>query len=407
MFVKKSVQLKTMSFPNMRKRSKEHTDAALARAREWITSLQESVETGSAWNPQGLRIDKDSYVDDSRQHKMAEAALERLPKPLQTLLQTLLALKIDIAREEIRVAQNFENAQEAEVETVVGYASSALQTAAKELTLIRQNALEDLQILRPDVEAFLGPSVGGPETWATRIHAELVRVQQRAHEQLLRASERRPTVIAPDTNSSSVASVKSTVQASAAFRARMKDLSTGTLSNFADRNLQARLYSAHERPPMQEGGHVKPPAEKPSVELDDAEQVSRARSLLRQLRRFMASVMADRKMDIDDVCMVLAGGLRNARVQVSGPPMWPFELPEDLADADDALQKEIGALLQTFSIDKSSFDQYLRAIRSHVGSLHAAAAQESATRWNVSAARWSLQLIRAFEMYTQALEGQN
>lgn len=369
---------------------------------DWLEGLHDAVASGQgpAFVPRGLAaVDPE---DPERVVRMAEVAKLDLPRPLQTLLDALRDVKMDMAREQVRALVNLESRIAAFCESRVAFACDQLDQAAEAIREANQDVWALVLQGDPNFERAMqkfGPGLA-PSKWTKVLLDALHDVQTQLQTAAL---AERPTVlqgVRPEYES--IDRAHNAVANSQMTRERLVALATGPL---------ASLFEIPDRAVTTATGHVEQPPERPRVQaaFDRSEALARQKDLqkmLRHLQRSVASARASRDVVYDDIIEGLLWALKRATER---PEASTISLEENLADmrtADKKLQKEIALVLQTLTVDKASLDLVLRAIKSQCLAVTQLAAKESATAWTIKLAQWARRLAEASETYLHALRGE-
>ena len=369
---------------------------------DWLDGLHAAVASGQTPEFRPKLVSVADADDPERVARMAEVAKLDLPRPMQTLLDALRDVKLDMAREQVRALVNMESRIAAFCESRVAFVCEQLAEAAKAIREANQDVWALVLQTDPHFEKAMqkfGPGAP-PSKWAEILLAALHEVQTDLQSAAL---AQRPTVLqSARPEYESVTKAHQAVGLSQMTRERLVALATGPLASLFE--VPAGLAA-----PAAQVERVPERPETLSVPFDRNEALARQKDLqkmLRHLQRSVANARASRDVVYDDIVEGLLWALKKATER---PEASTISLDPNLADmktADRKLQKEIALVLQTLTVDKSALDLVLRAIKAQCVFVGQVAAKESATGWTIKLAQWARRLSEAADCYLHALRGE-
>jgi len=344
-------------------------------------------------------VPKPIDAESDRQVRLAQNSLGKLPKPLQTLLEALTELKLDITRERLRQEANNESIVKAALGSSVKYTLKALETCAQTCTEAIDSGIgnySDTQ-MQERIEAVLLRAseyidTRTPETtsaWLSGLK-EARRALEAKLSQVLSETTRIATSVRP-ASAANIDAVSSAVEASKKLRTRLQVLAEGPLKSL----FESEDQETPERKP--EDTMAKPFNEliEASKYNEIAEVLRDVRSLTRSIEGIFDRIARSQSVVIDDAVSAAALGIEGS-ARTLNLSQEKYVPNADMTVADDAIQTEIRLLLNTLTVDRGALDSVLRSIRFQCDALVFAANSESASAWNIDLMRWRFQISEAW-----------
>ncbi len=319
-------------------------------------------------------------------------SLVKLPRPMQTLLDALKELKIDISNDVVRQESNHEGREIAKLESAVSFVNQVLAHAHTEIVACL-NVYEDVDPkLDFAVKTFLEEDVE-PKQWIPMLRKKCAALRDSMHSEIEKTCVKKP-VIRETQASQSVDRARSAVIASTTIRSRLKELSSGHLSEFFEEPGVQELVEQKERPVVSLQAHE---------DTIDFSRVNNGHSLLRNVVSLFQSKLQIQRVILDDTLLSCIHSMRACSRKLV------FEAPDikdnaDMKTADTKLQAEIKFLLQTISVDRNVLDQVLRSTVTFCEAVKQNANVESMTKLSMTVTRWRIELTESNQKVFKALK---
>jgi hypothetical protein len=366
-----------------------------AHVKKWVDCICNSLENATPYDPDifdpGLRdsLDNRSLV---LAQTLYDESLQKMPRPMQTLLHVLRELKIDISSDIVRQESNYEGREIAKIESTISFVNQVL---GHTLSTIKAslNVYSDIDPkLECEVRSFLNQD-SDPSQWIPLIRKKCAELRSLMHAELEKSCTKTP-VIRETISSQSIDRVKSAVIASTTIRSRLKELSSGHLNEFFKEPETIEKVEQEEMPAISVQIHE---------DTIDSSKVTSGHALLRKIVSLFQSRLQLQRVLLDDT---LLSSIHIMRANLRKLVHEPLKITDnaDMKTADTKLQAEIKLLLQTISVDRDALDQVLRSTVTACESISQNANVESMTKLSITVTRWRRELTESNKKVFEALK---
>jgi hypothetical protein len=323
----------------------------------WILTLADAIEGNKFLGLECAKIPRHTTEIDTRNVKLLEDSLTKLPTPVKTLIEALGKIKLNITEEKCRNRTNYESAFISELESAVMYTKKSMEFLNTENNEIKKNLRFSLTMFQKEIFNIL-------EIDCNEMTYEKVKEIQ---DGLLEKSRKLRTQMESDLKTdavkqplhrtapqyNSVLNAEEAVQQSKQVMNRIRILNTG---GPVDTYFEVPKLKIQQNYESEARIDARPIKKEP-----DSQLLKNCIHLRRRIKLHCDSIEADNKILFDDAVHSCVLGLRQIKIQ--SLTKQDTALNETLLAADKKIQQEIKFLLEILTVDRIYLDQALRCIR--------------------------------------------
>lgn len=327
----------------------------------WILCIACAIEGDKFDGLEGAKVPRHTKEIDTRNVKLLEDSLQKLPNPIKTLIEALGKIKLNITEEKCRNRTNYESQFISELESAVMYTSKSMEFLKSQNAEIKSMLPFDLELFRSELAQaihYQGPlnlSYDQVHIIQEKLRDKSCALRLQIETNLKSATKKKPLWReAPEFQS--VSNAEEAVKQTQDVMNRIRILNVGgPLQTYFEVPKLKMVQNTESEAKAEYLG----PSDEP--ESNASKTLKECVNLRRRIQERCKSILSERQILFDDAVHACSLGLRH--IQILCPEQKHTEIDGSLLAADRKIQQEIKFLLDVLTVDRIALDQALRCIR--------------------------------------------